>query len=180
MSLYLLEYGLTASDRAEVERALETLAAAIHQAAGTLIEAQVATDLGRLYVVVEHEQGEALAVALALVDLSPHEIAPVRLVGATVEEVKAAAGLQARYLVEWDLPAGLTMDQYLARKAAKSPRYAEVPEVRFLRTYVREDLAKCLCFYAAPDEAAVRRARAVVEAPIDRLTRLAERTRAVV
>ena len=64
------------------------------------------------------------------------------------------------------------MDQYLARKKANSPKYAEVPEVSFLRTYVREDTAKCLCFYDAPDEDAVTRARAAVQTPIDRLFKL--------
>jgi hypothetical protein len=64
------------------------------------------------------------------------------------------------------------MEAYLQRKAEKSPLYAQVPEVRFLRTYVREDMAKCVCLYAAPDEEAVRRARQVVSAPVDRLTRV--------
>jgi myo-inositol catabolism protein IolC len=39
---------------------------------------------------------------------------------------------------------------------------------------VREDMVKCLCFYDAPDEEAVRRAREAVDTPIDRLTRLAD------
>ena len=39
----------------------------------------------------------------------------------------------------------------------------------FLRTYVREDTVKCLCFYDAPDEEAVVRAREAVSTPIDRL-----------
>jgi hypothetical protein len=64
------------------------------------------------------------------------------------------------------------MEQYLARKKANSPKYAEVPEVSFLRTYVREDTAKCLCFYNAPDEAAVERARQAVGTPFDRLFKL--------
>ncbi|MFN9674391.1 MAG: nickel-binding protein, partial [Microcystis sp.] len=43
-------------------------------------------------------------------------------------------------------------------------------EVSFERTYICEDLSKCLCFYDSPDEAAVKRAREVVGAPIDSLT----------
>jgi hypothetical protein len=85
----------------------------------------------------------------------------------------SAAG-KADYLVEWDFPAGLTMDAYLTRKKEKAPLYAQVPEVRFLRTYVCEDMTKCLCFYQAQDEAAVRRARAAVSTPITRLSPLAE------
>jgi hypothetical protein len=61
------------------------------------------------------------------------------------------------------------MESYLERKRAKAPRYADVPEVSFLRTYVREDMEKCLCFYDAPDEDVVRRGRAAVDTPIDRL-----------
>jgi hypothetical protein len=75
--------------------------------------------------------------------------------------------------VEWDFPAGLTMDAYLERKKAKAPLYAQVPEVRFLRTYVCEDMSKCLCLYQAPDAAAVRRAREVVTTPVSRLSPLA-------
>jgi myo-inositol catabolism protein IolC len=65
------------------------------------------------------------------------------------------------------------MDRYLARKREKAPLYANVPEVTFLRTYVREDMVKCLCFYDAPDDAAVRRAREAVSTPITRLNALA-------
>ncbi len=61
------------------------------------------------------------------------------------------------------------METYLARKKANSPKYANVPEVSFLRTYVREDMDKCLCFYNAPDEDAVVRARDAVSTPIDRI-----------
>ena len=66
-------------------------------------------------------------------------------------------------------------DDYLARKKAKAPRYADVPEVSFLRTYVREDMVKCLCFYDAADEGIVRRGRAAVDTPIDRLHALDSR-----
>jgi len=61
------------------------------------------------------------------------------------------------------------MDAYLARKKEKAPLYANVPEVKFLRTYVREDMLKCLCLYDGPDEAAIRRAREAVSTPISRL-----------
>jgi len=92
----------------------------------------------------------------------------VRLVGAELEDVRALAR-KADYLVEWDIPEEISMETYLARKKANSPKYAQVPEVSFLRTYVREDTVKCLCFYDAPDEEAVVRAREAVSTPIDRL-----------
>lgn len=90
---------------------------------------------------------------------------------AELEDIKRLKG-NVDYLVEWDIPAEITMEQYLARKKANSPKYAEVPEVSFLRTYVREDTAKCLCFYSAPDEDAVERARQAVGTPFDRLFKL--------
>ncbi len=91
--------------------------------------------------------------------------------GADLADVKAARP-EAGYLVEWDFPADLDMDTYLANKKAKAPKYAEVPEVSFLRTYVREDMEKCLCLYDAPDEGIVRKARDAVSTPIDRLHEL--------
>ena len=80
----------------------------------------------------------------------------VRLVGAELDEVKGRAG-KANYLVEWNLPADLTMEQYLQRKKEKSVHYAEVPEINFERTYVCTDMSKCLCFYDSPSEELVKR-----------------------
>jgi hypothetical protein len=93
----------------------------------------------------------------------------MRLIGQDLATVRERQD-KANYLVQWNLPPGLTMETYLQRKAEKTPLYAQVPEVSFERTYVCEDLTKCLCFYDSPDEAAVKRAREVVGAPIDSLT----------
>ena len=71
--------------------------------------------------------------------------------------------------MEWDIPSHIDMDTYLTRKAEKTPLYASIPEVSFLRTYVREDMGKCLCFYDAPDADAVVRARDIVSTPVNRL-----------
>ncbi|NKU63387.1 DUF4242 domain-containing protein, partial [Rhodococcus hoagii] len=95
----------------------------------------------------------------------------VRIVGGTSRRSRRPAP-DAGYLVEWDIPAEIDMETYLTRKKEKSPLYANIPEVSFLRTYVREDTAKCLCFYNAPDEDAVRRAREVVSTPVSRLHQL--------
>ena len=172
MPLFLLEFASAARDRDEVRPLLDDVAGRVQQAGGEVVEAQVPADLQRTYVVVEHDDEAALTAALRDVSAPLNGIVQVRLVGATLDEVKAARGA-ADYLVEWDFPAGLTMDAYLERKKAKAPLYAQVPEVRFLRTYVCEDMSKCLCFYQAADEAAVRRAREVVSTPVDRLARLA-------
>jgi hypothetical protein len=171
MALFLAEFPTDVAERAELKGWLDRGTGAVRRAGGTLIEAQVAVDLKRVYVIVEHGSREAAARALADVQPQPSDLAEVRLVGASLEDVKASKG-SGNYLVEWDLPAGLSMDRYLARKKEKSPLYAQVPEVKFLRTYVREDMARCLCFYDAPDQEAVVKARQVVAAPVDRLTRV--------
>jgi hypothetical protein len=165
VTLYLYEIaGLPG--RAEVDQAIKTLDAEVHRGGGELIEAQV-TGEHRLFVVAELVDGplQLDAASVGAEVTGPHE---VRLVGADLDELKAVRPT-AGYLVEWDLPADLDMDSYLSRKKANAPKYAEVPEVSFLRTYVRVDMDKCLCFYDAPDEDAVRRARVAVQTPIDRL-----------
>lgn len=173
MTLFLLEYGLTAQSRGAVRPLFDAVSRAVQDAGGEFIEAQVPSALDRAYVVVEHSDEASLRGALTKAGQAPRGVSEVRLVGAALEDVKAARGTGgADYLVEWDFPAGLTMDAYLERKRAKAPLYAQVPEVRFLRTYVCEDMSKCLCFYQAQDETAVRRAREVVSTPITRLSPL--------
>ncbi len=167
MTLFLYELVPIHPDPAAVDALLKTLDAEIHRHGGELIEAQVTAGAGRLFAVAEFSASQPLQAATLEVDeiVGPH---PVRLVGAELAQLKAIRP-SAGYLVEWDLPEGLDMDSYLARKRANAPKYAQVPETSFLRTYVREDMDKCLCLYDAPDEDAVRRAREAVATPIDRL-----------
>lgn len=172
MTLYLYEIAPLHLDRSDADRVIKELDTVIHRGGGELIEAQVTGDTHRIFVIAEFASCRAPSVdaaTLSVADASgPH---PVRLVGVDLSQLKAARPA-AGYLVEWDLPADLDMVTYLARKKANAPKYADVPEVTFLRTYVREDMDKCLCFYDAPDETAVRRARDAVTTPIDRLHRL--------
>ena len=172
MSLLLAEVLPTT----DVAATLDTIREAAASARGEFVEAQVTADRGRIFAIVESHADDAAAdlqTALTQAGLRVDAVSPVRLVGADLGQIKANRP-SSGYLVEWDLPAGLTMDAYLTRKKEKSPLYAQVPETTFQRTYVREDMLKCLCFYDAPDEAAVRRARDVVSAPIDRLHALAD------
>lgn len=136
-----------------------------------LIESQVTKDGKQVFAVLEAEQIEVLRTALTDAGLKLKDLAQVRLVGAELEEIKRLKP-KGQYLVEWDFPAGLTMDKYLARKKEKSPLYQGIDDVKFLRTYVREDMVKCLCFYDGESEEAVIRAREIVDTPISRLHQL--------
>jgi hypothetical protein len=176
MSLYLTEFILP--PEAERRARFEAIDEAADRAGGELIELQAGPDSGRLYAVIEHDLPAPLEQAFLEAALGPFEVIEVRLVGPTLEEVKAARG-EAGYLVEWDFPQDLTMDAYLKRKKANAPKYALVPETTFLRTYVCEDMTKCLCFYRAPDEDAVLRARTAVETPVSRIGRIEEAPRRV-
>jgi hypothetical protein len=172
VSLYLFELVPARTDRDGVAELLVEIDKAAAAAGAELIESQVTAGHDRVFAVLEAAGTGTLTAELtaarlgaATEVLGPDE---VRLVGADLGQLKAARP-SAGYLVEWDLPAELSMADYLARKKAKAPRYADVPEVSFLRTYVREDMVKCLCFYDAADEDIVRRGRAAVDTPIDRM-----------
>lgn len=169
MALYLLEANIPVLSLEEVQSALDRIAAAAIAQQGELIEALVGEDWQRILLILDAPEAE---LAQQIVEQAGFEVAlvkAVRLVGQTLETLRARKG-KANYLVEWNLPAGLTMEAYLQRKAEKSPLYAQVPDVSFERTYVCEDLSKCLCFYDSPDEGTVKQARQVVGAPIDALS----------
>jgi hypothetical protein len=136
-----------------------------------LIESQVTKDGKQVFAVLEANEIEALRSHLLAAGLQLTDLAQVRLVGAELEDIKRLKP-KGQYLVEWDFPEGLTMDRYLARKKEKSPLYAGIDDVKFLRTYVREDMVKCLCFYDGESEEAVIRAREIVDTPISRLHQL--------
>lgn len=168
MALYLVEIPLEGRDQQQVVSALDALAKAL-EGKGEIVEVQVGLEAGRAFLVAQAEGAAEVEAAAKEAGLALNQVKEVLLVGAELDQVKARAG-QANYLVEWNLPAGLTMEQYLKRKKEKSVRYAEVPEVSFERTYVCTDMSKCLCFYQSPSEELVKKARAAVEAPIDTLT----------
>ena len=176
MSLFLFELVPATADRAGASAVLEEVDKAAAAAGAELIESQITGSHDRVFAVVEATAAAVLTDAFTTAYLvnATEVVGPdeVRLVGAELDQIKAIKPT-AGYLVEWDFPDGLDMDTYLARKKAKAPLYANVPEVAFLRTYVREDMTKCLCFYDADDEAGVVRAREAVDTPIDRLHSLA-------
>ena len=148
MTLFLLEANNL--DFASTKEELEAKASSLStKTIPTLIEVQALTEAG----------------------ISIQLVKEVRLVGKDLDEVKNGDA-HVDYLVTWNIPEGITMDQYLARKKKNSVHYEEVPEVEFKRTYVCEDMSKCICLYNAPDEEAVRRARKAVDTPIDGIEKL--------
>lgn len=175
MSLFLFEVVPATRTKEVVFGLIEAVTAAAGKIKAEVIESQVAAGNERIFIIIEAtgDPGLEAAVSGAVGDLAEQLTGPdeVRLIGAELEDIKSLRRT-ADYLVEWDIPAEIDMETYLARKKANSPKYAEVPEVSFLRTYVREDTIKCLCFYDAPDEASVKHAREVVSTPIDRIHKL--------
>lgn len=174
MSLFLVELAPDETTQVAVEALIAKASGVLEGTDAEFIESQVTADLAQVFVIVEADSADVFSQVLHDAIAGDAKVTgpdQVRLVGAELEEIKKLKK-DAEYLVEWDIPAEITMDQYLARKKANAPKYAQVPEVSFLRTYVREDTAKCLCLYDAPDEDAVTRARQAVDTPIDRLFRL--------
>ncbi|MGG2108398.1 DUF4242 domain-containing protein [Lysinibacillus pakistanensis] len=172
MSLYLVES--TVNEITNKEQFSALVERISHSQDVTVIEVQVAKDFSRAYFIVEANEEAQATAALTAQYVQADLVKEVRLVGKELEDVKKNQEV-VNYLVEWEIPAEITMDQYLARKKKNSVHYEEVPEVHFSRTYVCEDMSKCLCFYDAPDEAAVKRAREAVQTPITSLTELADK-----
>ncbi|MCE5038542.1 DUF4242 domain-containing protein [Staphylococcus auricularis] len=170
MALFLLESNdlSFASSKQELEDKAKTLN---HSEAPTLVEVQATENLTHGYFIVEADDEATAKKFLEDADISINLTKEVRLVGKTLDEVKQG-DVNIDYLVTWNIPEGITMDQYLARKKKNSVHYEEVPEVQFQRTYVCEDMSKCICLYDAPDEDAVRRARKAVDTPIDDIEKI--------
>lgn len=172
MSLYLVETSFVGkvADAEQFPSFIEQLRVRLGEQQVKIVEVQVSKQLERAFLIVEGEQ-DLIAAAFGAEQIEIALIKEVRLIGKAQEEVaEQEEGLN--YIVEWNLPEHLTMDAYLERKRTNSVHYDEVPEVTFSRTYVCEDMSKCLCFYKAPDEEAVKRAREAVKAPIDAITEI--------
>ncbi|CAM3927639.1 DUF4242 domain-containing protein [Alkalicoccus chagannorensis] len=173
MTLYLMESSL--NDSIQTKEAFEEKVSTIQgKLSEELIEVQVAADFNRAFFIFEAEDDTILEMNLTAEGLPVDLKKEVRIVGQELEEAKKQTD-KINYLVEWNLPEDLTMDAYLERKKKNSVHYAEVPEVEFSRTYVCEDMTKCLCFYDAPDDESVVRAREAVKAPIDSITQLSDK-----
>ncbi len=171
MALYLVESILPKDkrDKTTFETAIQTLSENAADKESSLIEVQVSNDFTRAFLVLESTSQAVIRDIFNTSNLPVTLVKPVRIVGANLDDVRQKE-TKVRYLVEWNLPEGLTMDAYIERKKKSSVHYAEVPEVTFQRTYVCEDMTKCLCFYDGPDEEAIFKARKAVGAPVDAIT----------
>lgn len=177
MALYLVESTLSGvvQDKESLDAKIAELQQQLSAQQAHLIEVQVSKDFGRAFFIFETSERDVLHAVLRQAEVPVILSKPVRLIGQDLEDVKQQREV-VNYLVEWNLPENLTMDQYLERKKTNSVHYAEVPEVSFSRTYVCEDMTKCLCFYDAPGEADVKKAREAVKAPIDSITEIIPRS----
>lgn len=173
MALFLIETTFKGEAPAKevIEEKVTQIQTNVAAVDASLIEVQISKDHTHAFFIVESENEADARAAIEQADITVTLQKEVRLIGEDLEDVKKQKDV-VNYLVEWNLPENLTMDQYLARKQKNSVHYEEVPEVSFARTYVCEDMTKCLCFYDAPDQAAVEKARQAVQAPIDAITEL--------
>lgn len=176
MGLFLVEAALNGivNSKEELNQKASELQEVLSSKEAALIELQVSKDFSRSFFIVEANEEEIASSVLKDAGIPIDLVKEVRLVGDELEKVKQQKDV-VNYLVEWNIPEDITMDQYLARKKKNSVHYEEVPEVSFARTYVCEDMSKCLCFYDAPDEAAVKRAREAVSTPIDSITEILDK-----
>jgi hypothetical protein len=172
MALFLVESTVNGvSNKPAFESKVEEINSAVEKKQVNLVEVQVSKDFSRTFFIFEGESQDVVSNSLSDLDLTVELVKEVRLIGKELDDIKKQAD-KVNYLVQWNLPENLTMDAYLDRKKKNSVHYAEVPEVSFSRTYVCEDMSKCLCFYDAPDEDAVKRAREAVNTPLDSITEI--------
>lgn len=173
MGLYLIEssFNGVVSSTNEVDEKVSSIQSKLNEKGASLIELQISKDLTRSFFIIEGENKEIAIDTLRNEELPIQLVKEVRLVGKDLEEVKQKNDV-VNYIVEWNIPSNITMEQYLERKKKNSVHYQEVPEVTFSRTYVCEDMTKCLCFYDAPNKEAVKRAREAVKTPIDSITEI--------
>ena len=178
MGLYLIESTLKdiVSTKEALDQKVSELQSKLKESNSSLVELQLSKDFSRSFFIIEGEDQDAATEVLKGEGIPVELVKEVRLVGKELEDVKKNNEV-VNYLVEWNIPENLTMDQYLARKKKNSVHYQEVPEVAFSRTYVCEDMTKCLCFYDAPDEAAIKRAREAVQTPITSITEIHTETK---
>jgi hypothetical protein len=77
-----------------------------------------------------------------------------------------------RYLIERSVP-GLTRDELFAAGRRSVAVLAEMPDVRWIRSYVSDVEGKIYCEYDAPSEDAIREHARRAGLPVDRISEIA-------
>lgn len=114
MTLFLLEANNL--DFASTKEELEAKAASLStKTIPTLIEVQATENLTHGYFIVEANDEAEAKQFLTKAGISIQLVKEVRLVGKDLDEVKNGDA-HVDYLVTWNIPEGITMDRYLARK----------------------------------------------------------------
>jgi len=83
-----------------------------------------------------------------------------------------------KFLVEWNLPPELSREKYDNNKKKSLDIYAQLPNCKWISTFLADDMSKCYCVYEAESEEAVLEARKAVGAKIDKILRVDELTEA--
>jgi hypothetical protein len=77
-----------------------------------------------------------------------------------------------RYIIERSVP-GLTRDELTAAGRRSVAALADMPEVRWIRSYVSDDEGKIYCEYDAPSAEAIREHARRAGLPADRISEIA-------
>jgi hypothetical protein len=77
-----------------------------------------------------------------------------------------------RYIIERSIP-GLTRDQLLDAGRRSVVALTDMPEVRWIRSYVSDADGKIYCEYDAPSPAAIREHARRAGLPVDHITEIA-------
>jgi hypothetical protein len=77
-----------------------------------------------------------------------------------------------RYIIERSVP-GLTRDQLTAAAHRSLAALGEMPEVRWIRSYVSDADGKIYCEYDAPSPAAIREHARRAGLPVDHISEVA-------
>jgi hypothetical protein len=77
-----------------------------------------------------------------------------------------------RYLIERSVP-GLTRDELAAASRRSVAVLADLPEVRWIRSYVSDAEGKIYCEYDAPSAEAIREHARRAGLPVDRISEIA-------
>ena len=142
MNLYLIESSLTGvvANKQELDKKAGELQSSLNEKGAMLIEVQVSKDLSRSFFIIEADNEEVATEELEKTGIAVELVKDVRLVGDDLEKVKQQRDV-VNYLVEWNLPEDLTMDQYLARKKRKLRAYMR----RFLKYHLQEHMYVKTC-----------------------------------